>query len=247
LQFSSALPFNATVVNNAGLVVNATSFPKNISGSGTTTVGPGAVLAAHNVTQGGLTFPLQGSAFGTGYGIITANDLTISGPLTLSLQNGFTPALGNTFDLMSWGTLSGRFSSFNLPSLSTGLAWDTLQLYTIGQLSVVSSNAIPGDFNRDGRVDAADVLAMEKSLANPSAFQAANPSLTAAQLLAIEDVNGDGQFTNEDLEALIAGLQSGGGSASAVPEPPSPALLLWVLPVAVLAARRRRNCQSRSR
>jgi len=61
---------------------------------------------------------------------------------------------------------------------------------------------LPGDFNRDGQVDGADLSAMMQALANSQANEMAN-GLTAAQLTAIGDVNGDGKFNNADLQGLI--------------------------------------------
>jgi hypothetical protein len=53
------------------------------------------------------------------------------------------------------------------------------------------------------------------------------------QLALIEDVNGDGSFTNADLQFLINNLKSGGGSSDPVPEPASVVMLsLGVLAVA---------------
>jgi hypothetical protein len=162
--------------------------------------------------------------------IITHGELDASGSLTLGgaldvTLSGFTPTLGNSFDILDWGTLSGAFSSISLPALSSGLAWSKLRLYSTGELLVVSSTVLPGDFNRDGHVDAADILPMEQALASLSGYQMAHNTLSTAQLLAIEDVNGDGQVNNADLQALLNDLNSGGGSAGSVPEPDSIALL----------------------
>jgi hypothetical protein len=88
-----------------------------------------------------------------------------------------------------------------------------------------------GDFNNDGHVDASDVIAMEKALANVSAYEAnptgltAGTTLSAQDMLTIGDVNGDGKVNNADLQALIVDLQAGHGSTSAVPEPASWTLL----------------------
>ncbi len=49
----------------------------------------------------------------------------------------------------------------------------------------------------------------------------AHSNLTNTQLLDIEDVNGDGKFTNADLQSLLIDLKNGGGSADSVPEPAS--------------------------
>jgi hypothetical protein len=97
----------------------------------------------------------------------------------------------------------------------------------------------PGDFNLDGHVNAADILAMEQALANLPAYQTAN-GLTNAQLLAIGDVNGDGKFNNADLQALINLLQTGGGSTNPVSEPST--FVLAVLAFGMISVRRRDIC-----
>jgi len=110
------------------------------------------------------------------------------------------------------------------------------QLYTTGVLSVVTTY-LPGDFNRDGHVDAADILPMMVAFTNLSGYKAAHSSLTTAQLLAIEDVNGDGKVNNTDLQALLTLLKSGGGSSNSVPEPSS--IVLLCLGGLAIAFRRR--------
>jgi hypothetical protein len=148
-------------------------------------------------------------------------NLTFGGALQVSLLNSFAPQAGNQFALFDWSNASGNFSSISLPNLSGSLAWSTLQLYSSGILSVVNSTALPGDFNRDGHVNAGDILAMQNALADPSAFQQANSGLSAGDLLALEDINGDGSFTPADLQAFLMDLKSGGGSTDVVPEPAS--------------------------
>jgi hypothetical protein len=61
--------------------------------------------------------------------------------------------VGSAFDILDWGTLSGTFSSFQLPTLTTG-SWNTSQLDYSGVLSV--SVGVPGDYSSNGIVDAAD-------------------------------------------------------------------------------------------
>jgi PEP-CTERM motif len=58
----------------------------------------------------------------------------------------------------------------------------------------------------------------------------------------IGDVNGDIQFTNADLQALLNALKAGGGSADAVPEPAS--IVLLSLGGLAIAFRRRSHMRS---
>jgi hypothetical protein len=60
-------------------------------------------------------------------------------------------------------------------------------------------------------------------LVNESGYANSN-GLSTDELALIGDVNGDGKFTNADLQSLVALLESGNGSTS-VPEPMSMLLL----------------------
>ncbi len=194
----------AGTLNNIGMLT---------VGSGTIT---GNTVALNS--SGDIDFYLANTTRGTGYGVLAATgNLSIDGELHVYL-NGLTPAAGQRFDLLDWGTSSGKFNFISLPTLSSGLTWSKLQLYSTGVLEVVSSNYLPGDFNRDGHVNAADILAMETALVGLNGYQSAK-GLNAAQLLAIGDINGDGVISNADLQMLLGALKAGGGSSDPVPEP----------------------------
>jgi fibronectin-binding autotransporter adhesin len=62
--------------------------------------------------------------------------LALNGTLDVDLINGFNPAYGNVFNLFD-GTTTGTFSGYNFPGLNPGLAWDTSDLYSLGNLNVV--------------------------------------------------------------------------------------------------------------
>ncbi len=150
-----------------------------------------------------------------------AGNLTLDGSLIVSLMNGFHPVAKESFNILDWaGTLIGTFASLQLPGLSGSLAWNISQLYTSGELVVVDSNFLPGDFNRDHHVDAADILAMEQALVDLPNYQSAK-ALSDDQLLAIGDLNGDGFVNGADLQVLLNLLKSGNGSTNLVPEPAS--------------------------
>jgi hypothetical protein len=169
---------NGPVNSPAGSVVNViggVTFNQLVSGagqffgSGTTTFNggfhPGDSPATVNF-QGGvalgngntLAVELGGLTPGAQYDQVqVAEQLALGGTLQVSLINSFTPTAGNSFDILDWGALSGTFSSLALPALSTGLLWNTSQLYTAGILSI-DSVGLPGDYNHNGVVDAADYV-----------------------------------------------------------------------------------------
>ena len=83
--------------------------------------------------------------------IRVAGALSLAGTLEVLLSDSggglYEPRPGDSLDLLDWGTLSGSFSTVNLPALSPGLSWDQSQLYGSGRLAVVpepSSLALAG-------------------------------------------------------------------------------------------------------
>ena len=170
--------------------------------------------------------------------------LALGGTLNVSVINGFGLTAGNLFDFLDWGSVNGKFASVLLPPLASPLVWYTSQLYNNGRVSIIDSNFLPGDFNRDGHVNAADIPAMIAALTDLNAYKSAN-SLTSAQLLSIGDIDLSATLNNADVQALLSLLKSGGGSLAAVPEPASIVLMALALPGLVFAAARRRGSKSR--
>lgn len=66
-----------------------------------------------------------------------ATTFTLGGALTVNLT-GDALVENDSFLLFSGGTITGSFSSFNLPTIDSGLAWDTTHLAIDGQLLVVA-------------------------------------------------------------------------------------------------------------
>lgn len=104
---------------------------------------PGCVTDQGNVVfEGGssLQIELGGATPCTGYDQYTVNlSLTLNGgSLNISLYNGYVPAVGATFDILNWGTLTGTFGTLNLPTLPANLTWDTSKLYTTGVIAVAA-------------------------------------------------------------------------------------------------------------
>ncbi len=66
-------------------------------------------------------------------------------------------------------------------------------------------------------------------------------SFANTDVAALGDVNGDGAFTNADVQALLDDLKSGGGSPAAVPEPSAICLLAIAAAISLLVVRRPLN------
>jgi autotransporter-associated beta strand protein len=250
LVLGGANSYTGTVINGGvlavnGLITGATTVNSTgtLSGSGvangaiTINAGgaiapgnsPGTLLVASAVFNPGsfLNIELGGTVAGSQFDVLKVNGgLQLNGALNVSLINSFAPLFGQSFDILDWGSLTGRFSSITLPALSSGLAWNATKLYTTGLLSVVDTDRVPGDFDRNHAVSALDISSMLVALTDIPSFEAAN-GLSDADLLAIGDLNADGKFTNADLQSLLDLVANpiGIGSLVPVPEPSSIALL----------------------
>ena len=146
---------------------------------------------------------------------MSAAQLSIGGILSVSLLNGFMPAVGTSFDLLDWGTLSGTFSSLGLPTLSTG-QWDTSQLYTTGVLSVIQKRS-PAIITAT-----ASSMPLITSLGGTASAPSTRKPITTSR-------------TNfGDAAAAGSGSQTINGQTSAVPEPAT--ILLGLLSLGYLAA-----------
>jgi hypothetical protein len=146
--------------NVAGLVTVASGGALSPGNSpGVLTVGSLALQsgAQTDIELGGNT---RGSLYDA---VVSSGAATLNGTLNVALINNFKPVAGAAFDILDWGTLTGTFSSMSLQPLTGSVAWDTSQLYTTGVLSVVSTG-IPGDYNNNGIVDAADYVVWRNGL-----------------------------------------------------------------------------------
>jgi hypothetical protein len=165
---------NQGTVNGPNARGQFLTFTDDVDGSGSYTGNivfsdgftPGSSAAAvslENVTfdsTAELRLEIFGLAAGTAHDQLNVSGTAdFGGNLQVVLIDDFDPAAGDAFDLLNWGTRVGTFSTVLLPSLGSGLSWNTSQLYTEGILSI----ALPGDFNLDGTVDAADYVVWRKT------------------------------------------------------------------------------------
>ena len=102
-----------------------------------------------------LEIELGGTAAGVDFDWLNVTgDAALDGLLEVSLVNGFDPASGNVFTIISGGQLSGTFDDIQLPELNEGLMWQMSS--DSNHFSLAVSTAVvyqPADFNEDTRID----------------------------------------------------------------------------------------------
>jgi hypothetical protein len=128
-------------LNFTGYIKGAGSFSGSVTFSGSYSLGnsPATVLV-ENAAFGpasSLIMQLAGTAPGSEYDQMDISSLaTLNGTLDVNLTNGFSPSDGQSFDLFNGPTI-GSFEQINLPTLGSGLSWNTSNLYTSGEINVV--------------------------------------------------------------------------------------------------------------
>ncbi|HLA85129.1 MAG TPA: dockerin type I domain-containing protein, partial [Thermoguttaceae bacterium] len=120
-----------------------------------------------------------------------------------------------------------------LPTLESGLLWETGDLYVSGTLAVVSASSVPGDANRDGHVDTVDAHALAAHWGQSGGWTDG-------------DFNDDGVVNALDASILAAYWSpappmESSDPTGAVPEPGTVALLLGLGAMALLRGARDRN------
>jgi autotransporter-associated beta strand protein len=240
-----------TTVNAGTLSVNAAlaggvtvAAGARLAGSGTIT---GAIDVSGNLSSGNDTNPANlragsarlrgGSTLGLDLaGPANYDTLSLTGALaidpgsTLSVtfSGGFSPAAGQSFDVMTFASKSGRFSSYTGLQLTGGL---TLAPFYLGHaLRLIAT--LPGDATGDGSVNFDDFQRLELGFAQPVGWQDG-------------DFNLDGFVDFLDFASLREHFgQSVPGAtppppASRVPEPGT----LCIFAIALALIRRQARCK----
>jgi T5SS/PEP-CTERM-associated repeat protein len=230
-------------INNGNIVGNSGAEPITLTGyvkgvgtldnvviTGTDAPGfsPATVYRGSITYAGTLEIELGGTSPGSFDKLIHSGLATLGGILDISLINGFVPGAGDSFDILDWGSIAGNFSSFNLPTLTGNLDWDTSNLLIDGTLSVFSTS-IAGDLDADGFVGITDLnIVLSNWNQNvPPANPAADPS-------------GDNFIGIEDLNIVLGNWNAGTppGETANIPEPAT--LVVFGCAGPLILARKRR-------
>ena len=187
-------------------------------------------------STGRLEIDLAGLVQGAGYDVLRAGTAQLAGTLAITLADGFLPAVGTRFDLLTAGFVSGAFNGFEL-NVPDDVRFNGHLNYETGKVSFhVTQARFTADFDGDGDVDAGDMGAWA------SAFQGAPAFLGAG------DADGDGDADGADMLMIqrqmgrriatlptrphVGGGIGGGGVFQNVPEPAPAAFALPLLAAA---------------
>ncbi len=233
-----SITVDTSFVNNGDLVLIDGTINGNLTNNGDLTVVNTAGLGSLSLNGGGsASFGLDGNA-GTADLLDVTGSALIGGALNVAAENLAGFALGQQFDLITAAAVSGIFASKNLPSLGGGLGLEVLYESTRVALQVVSVAGVPGDYNQNGTVDAADYTLWRNNFGSGTA-------------LPNDDTPGVGQddyarWKSHFGETVGSGSARHGGSSTgdspslaSVPEPATATLLITLL--TVLAIRLRSN------
>jgi T5SS/PEP-CTERM-associated repeat protein len=183
---------SGTIDMNINTLTNDATVSPGITTGAPTTAGVMTIADGHFTQQanGILEIEIGGTTPGSEHDVLdVGRNLTLAGTLDVSFINGYTPQIGDSFDILNWGiSVFGDFDTRNLPALGAGMLWDQTNLLTDGTLAIIS-DALTGDLNGDGFVGIADLNivlgAWNQSV--PPADPAADPS--GDNFVGIADLN----------------------------------------------------------
>ena len=134
------LPATATLGGSGTLTGTLANLGTVAPGVGTATFGRLGVGGAYSQsTAATLDIVLGGTTAAVSYDqLAVAGAASLAGTLDVSAAPAFAPSLGQSFDVITFASESGRFGTVNLPPLSPGLAWDTSRLYADGTIAVAA-------------------------------------------------------------------------------------------------------------
>jgi uncharacterized protein YjbI with pentapeptide repeats len=170
--------------------------------------------------------------------------VTLGGTLDLTFAPGVDVATqsGRTIDLFDWTgvTPTGVFT------ISSPYTWNLSQLYTTGEVTLAAVPTLPGDYNNNGIVDAADYTVWRDRLGQSVTLANENPAAASPGLVDAEDY----AFWTANFGNVLPDLGAGSGAAHvapgdspganyAVPEPASVVLLTFAAASVALRTRRR--------
>ncbi len=136
---------NFTIQNGANLATT-----QALGNAGTVTIGANSTLTVggsySQSSAGTLIVEIGGTTAGTFAQLAVAGSAALAGTLTATLVNGFNPGPGETIPIITYGSTSGSFTTFNSPTNNGGPLFTTQTEPTVLNLLSVSVPAAPTNF-----------------------------------------------------------------------------------------------------
>lgn len=208
---------NVQVRNEAGLAIGNNT-PAHATGSN-----------LEQTSTGTWIVDVHGTSAGAFDSLNLTSSMQAAGALAIHLGGSYTPALGDEVEILNVAAgITGVFSISQPTGMPAGQFFHAR--YDESEVRLIVRDTLPGDFNRDGVVDAGDYILWRKT------FGQATASFDAA------DGNGNGIVDSNDYSVWRAHFgqsgAAGSGGSSTIPEPPLSVLLLSA---ALTRARRRQH------
>jgi hypothetical protein len=169
--------------------------------------------------------------------LVVGTEAKLDGTLTVDLfdlgDGVFEPAIGDSFPVLSaGGGIAGSFDILELPPLSPALAWQTLVDGTT--FYVIVTSRVPGDYNADGIVNAADYVVWRRTFGQSGLRPAADGTGQGGAPDGVVD-----ELDYNFWRANFGNTSGGAATALNVPEPGwSGTLVVIVSIVAIFRLRR---------
>jgi hypothetical protein len=169
-------------------------------------VGQMHVAGELTLTSGALEIELGSTS--SADSLVVDGDATLGGNLNVLTLGGFTPTLGNNWQIIAADNILGDFAAIT-SGYSVQKQGDTLRLY-FGPAPPMN---LPGDFNADGKVDAADYVVWRAGFGTT--------------------------YDQDDYDDWRShfGMTSGGAAAAGSSNPAVPEPATWVLVALLIAAK----------
>lgn len=152
--------------------------------TGELTINSDLTLAANTDTD----IEIQGRIGPIEYDRVVVNgDATLDGALNISFISGFTPVLGDRFEIMTYDQPIGAFSEVNLPSSPQCVN------VLFGETSIVVIVGLAGDLTLDGDVDIEDVAILLSDF-----------GCGGVEIQCDADIDGDGDTDINDLSLQLS-------------------------------------------
>src|SRR5262249_38247082 len=139
------------------------SLTRNLNNLGT--LAPGlstgliTVQSYQQAAAASLAIDISGTTVDTQYDRLAVSGAAqLAGKLTVAFLGSYAPSAGDSFTVLSAGSISGSFNSMDLPTVKQGQFWRLTQSATSVVLAIAG-----GDYDHNNAVNAADLVVWKNS------------------------------------------------------------------------------------